>query len=386
MRNYSSTAVATTIASAITSSDTSMTLTAATGLPSVPFTLVLDPDTANEEIVTVTARSGTSVTAMSRAQESTTARSHAAGVAVKHMVTARDLQDAQDHIANTTTAHGVTGAVVGTTNSQTLTNKAISGSANTLTNIAQASVTNLVTDLSNKASVSHTHTLANITDVTATAAEVNVLDGITASTTELNYVDGVTSAIQTQLNTKAPSASPTFTGVVTLPSTTSIGTVDSTELSYLNGVTSNIQTQLNAVSTTAYASVYRSTGSITTDTALTYPNENTDVLGFHSTVTDTNRLTVPTGYGGKYRVSAIVTPYYNGNDSTFKAYLRKNGTKVDGTDVSGFANITYGVTGGNIDTIISLAAADYVDVYVDVTTSGPGIGFYSTFSIEYLGA
>lgn len=46
-------------------------------------------------------------------------------------------------------------------------------------------------------------TLSKISDVTATAAEVNVLDGITASTAELNYVDGVTSAIQTQLNGKA---------------------------------------------------------------------------------------------------------------------------------------------------------------------------------------
>lgn len=38
--------------------------------------------------------------------------------------------------------------------------------------------------------------------ITATATELNVLDGITASTAELNYVDGVTSAIQTQLNAK----------------------------------------------------------------------------------------------------------------------------------------------------------------------------------------
>mgnify|MGYP001128072090 CR=1 FL=1 len=38
--------------------------------------------------------------------------------------------------------------------------------------------------------------------ITATANELNVLDGITASTTELNYTDGVTSNIQTQLNTK----------------------------------------------------------------------------------------------------------------------------------------------------------------------------------------
>jgi len=35
---------------------------------------------------------------------------------------------------------------------------------------------------------------------------------LTATGTELNYVDGVTSAIQTQMDTKAPIASPTFTG------------------------------------------------------------------------------------------------------------------------------------------------------------------------------
>jgi hypothetical protein len=39
-------------------------------------------------------------------------------------------------------------------------------------------------------------------DVTATATELNTLDGITADVTELNYVDGVTSAIQTQLDAK----------------------------------------------------------------------------------------------------------------------------------------------------------------------------------------
>jgi hypothetical protein len=46
------------------------------------------------------------------------------------------------------------------------------------------------------------------------SAELAVLDGLTASTAELNYVDGVTSAIQTQLGTKAPLASPDFTGTV----------------------------------------------------------------------------------------------------------------------------------------------------------------------------
>lgn len=59
--------------------------------------------------------------------------------------------------------------------------------------------------------------LAVLGSLTASAAELNILDGATLSTTELNYVDGVTSAVQTQLDAKAPIASPTFTGTVTLP-------------------------------------------------------------------------------------------------------------------------------------------------------------------------
>ena len=43
--------------------------------------------------------------------------------------------------------------------------------------------------------------------LTATPAELNILDGATLTVTELNYVDGVTSAIQTQLNAKAASSS-----------------------------------------------------------------------------------------------------------------------------------------------------------------------------------
>ena len=48
------------------------------------------------------------------------------------------------------------------------------------------------------------NTVLNSIGVTATTAELNVLDGITASTAELNYTDGVTSSIQTQLNNKQP--------------------------------------------------------------------------------------------------------------------------------------------------------------------------------------
>ena len=79
--------------------------------------------------------------------------------------------------ANLTEAHGATGAVVGTTNTQTLTNKTL-----TSPKINEDVV------------------------MSASSTELNILDGATLSTTELNYVDGVTSAIQTQLNAKAASA------------------------------------------------------------------------------------------------------------------------------------------------------------------------------------
>jgi hypothetical protein len=48
-----------------------------------------------------------------------------------------------------------------------------------------------------------TLTVSDITDLTATA-------------TELNYTDGVSSALQTQIDAKAPTASPTFTGTTTV--------------------------------------------------------------------------------------------------------------------------------------------------------------------------
>lgn len=63
------------------------------------------------------------------------------------------------------------------------------------------------------------------TTVTATGAELNIMDGVTATTAELNFVDGVTSNIQTQLDTKATSASPTFASPLTVTGGTESWTV-----------------------------------------------------------------------------------------------------------------------------------------------------------------
>ena len=84
------------------------------------------------------------------------------------------------------------------------------------------------------------------------ATSANIGD---VSNAELQHLNGVTSAVQTQIDAKlastdaastyAPKISPTLTGTVTLPSTTSIGTVSSTEIGYLDGVTSSVQNQLD---------------------------------------------------------------------------------------------------------------------------------------------
>ena len=83
---------------------------------------------------------------------------------------------------------------------ETFTNKTIDADNNTITNIGSSELDS-ATQESLALADSAVQDLSDLS-ITATASEINVLDGITASTTELNYTDGVTSAIQTQLNGK----------------------------------------------------------------------------------------------------------------------------------------------------------------------------------------
>jgi len=79
------------------------------------------------------------------------------------------------------------------------------------------------------------HTIGDVVKHMIVGSDLQIVHDHFSATTGIHGIAGAL----------APIASPTFTGTVVLPSTTSIGTVTSTELGYVDGVTSAIQTQFN---------------------------------------------------------------------------------------------------------------------------------------------
>jgi len=82
--------------------------------------------------------------------------------------------------------------------------------------------------------------IANVIDLAPGA-----LDTLNELAAAINDDASYASTVTTALGLKAPLASPTFSGNVSLPATTSIGDVSSTEISYLNNATSEIQAQID---------------------------------------------------------------------------------------------------------------------------------------------
>lgn len=136
-RYYSSTAQQTTITGGMTNSDTTMAVASTAGFPgSLPFTLAVDYGSASEELVEVTAVASLTLT-VTRAIDGTSASSHSIGAAVRHVSSARDFTDSRTHEAASTNVHGLSGgaAVVGTTSTQTLTNKTLTLAQGSLKNV-----------------------------------------------------------------------------------------------------------------------------------------------------------------------------------------------------------------------------------------------------------
>jgi hypothetical protein len=146
-RYYSSTAVETSLQSSIVAQaqgaiNASFIVASISGFPGdFPYTLIVDPDTSKEEVVTVTSGSSTTLT-VTRGSDNTQGVAHSAGAVVRHGVSGRDFRESQTHIAsrgydtdsalmalaNQTHVHGLAtgdGVVVGTLKAQTLENKTL---------------------------------------------------------------------------------------------------------------------------------------------------------------------------------------------------------------------------------------------------------------------
>ena len=180
---FSSTSIETTLQSAITTSGAaSMTVAAGTGTALMGgvilapgnvdvFTVAIDVDTINEEIVFITDQTGDTMTIV-RGRAGTSATTHTAGASVKHVLTSYDLDNFQATVppvaslpfsgstSGTTTvqATAIAGTntltlpptnsdtLVGRATTDTLTNKTINVANNTLTGVATLAGTETLTN------------------------------------------------------------------------------------------------------------------------------------------------------------------------------------------------------------------------------------------------
>ena len=158
----------------------------------------------------------------------------------------------------------------------------------------------------------------NILDgVTATTAELNIMDGVTASTAELNIMDGVT-ATTAELNI--------MDGV----------TATTAELNHCDGVTSNIQTQLDSKATSSGVISVSGTDPIVssggTTPAISLKNDfiqNSSSAISSSTTTSFTASTYPTFISGQ-SVSAGDHPFtitVGGSSETLRMTDGDSGTR-----------------------------------------------------------
>ncbi len=252
-RKYSSRSQQTTLTSGLTSSGTSATVVSGTALlggvtisAGETFTVVIDPDTALEEIVDVTAVSTNTLTIV-RGIDGSTGQAHSAGAVVRHMAIGRDYREANAHIENVTSAHGLTIADV-TTNAatQTLTNKTISAANNTLTGVATLTGTQTLTNKTLTSPTINTATIAGGT-ITGLSSPTNSGDAATKG-----YTDSILGSA-TAASTSATSAAASATAAAT-SATSAAASAVSAATSATSSATSATASASSAATATTKAS------------------------------------------------------------------------------------------------------------------------------------
>jgi hypothetical protein len=121
-----------------------------------------------------------------------------------------------------------------------------------------------------------------------------------------------------------------------------------------------------------------------TFTAFTFNTEITDSDGFHSTVTNTSRITIPTGKGGKYLIYGVIGTIQSNATGLRFLRLYVNGAFADPqqrltVDTEGRVSLT-------LTEIRSLSAADYIELF-GMQDSGGNLNFENLyFGATLLGA
>lgn len=114
-----------------------------------PFYVVIDRGLATEEKILCVTRSSNTLNVYDdgvtsgRGADGTSVSYHATNSVIEHVFTATDADEANLHVNSSSAVHGLTGSVVGTTDTQTLTNKTMSGANNTFSAIPQTAITGL---------------------------------------------------------------------------------------------------------------------------------------------------------------------------------------------------------------------------------------------------
>lgn len=176
VRYYSSTAAETTLVGGISPVNTTMQVQSVAGLPiQYPYTMAVDYESATEELVEVTGAAGTTLT-ITRAYDGTSAAAHNVGARVRHVSSAMDHRNSRDHENASTNVHGlgVGSAVVGTDETQTLSNKTLNMAEGTLNQIDIFNLGNWQTTINGDAGFPSANMLViNPTSVSNPVATIN---------------------------------------------------------------------------------------------------------------------------------------------------------------------------------------------------------------------